>query len=164
MIFLSKTKEDLKKIEKKIEEDKQKELARMQLRAAREIAMKGFSRYGVRDIFENKIVQTSLLALATFLGLFFGSGLLLFYSRNVNLTTLLFTYTSIDGIPNFTWWIIFICIISTEILVPRFYERILSDVDEVSGGETTKQIRLSILGVALIFLGILFIISTLVAI
>ncbi len=163
MIFLSKSKEDLMKIEKKIEEEKQKELAKIQLRETREIAMRGFSRYGIRDVFENKIVQTLLLALATFLGLFFGSGLLMFYSRNLNLISLMFSFTSIDGIPNFTWWISIVCIISAEILVPHFYKRLASDVVEAELIETTKQIRLSIMGVALIFFGILFIVLGLIA-
>ena len=103
--YLSKSKEQLKKLDEKIEKKKEKDLAKMQLEAAREIAMKGFSRYGIRDFFENKIVQASLLAVGTFIGLYFGLGLLTYSTRTLHLE-LIFTGTAVEGIPNFVWWII----------------------------------------------------------
>ncbi|MHA1378166.1 MAG: hypothetical protein ACTSRG_07270 [Candidatus Helarchaeota archaeon] len=103
---MSKSKDKLKKLDAKIEEEKQKEMARLQLEAARDIAMKGFSRFGIRDFFENKIVQTSLLAIFTFLGLFFGTAFLFYFTRNTDIIGLLFTDTMLFGLPNYIWWII----------------------------------------------------------
>ena len=78
MIFLSKYKKELQELEEKIEEEKQKQIAKRQLEGTREIATKGFTQSGLSDFFENKAVRTSLLALLTFLGLFCVSALLFF--------------------------------------------------------------------------------------
>ncbi|MHA1297835.1 MAG: hypothetical protein ACTSO9_00155 [Candidatus Helarchaeota archaeon] len=114
---MSKTKEKLKKLDSKIEEEKQKELAKLQMQAAREIAMKGFSRFGVKDFFENKIVRASLLAIFTFLGLFFGSAFFFYYTRNYDLLGVLFFNTDLLGLPNLVWWIVGIAVVIVIIVV-----------------------------------------------
>ena len=105
MRYLSKSKEKLKEIDEKIEQEKQKQIAKMQLEATREIAMKGFSKFGIRDVFENIYVRASLLFTAAFIGLFFGMLFLNYSIRSFELIDI-FTGTTIPGIPNYVWWII----------------------------------------------------------
>ncbi|MFX0134404.1 MAG: hypothetical protein ACFFDN_12265 [Candidatus Hodarchaeota archaeon] len=120
---MSKSKEKLKEIDEKIEQEKQKQIAKIQLEAAREIAMRGFSKFGVRDFFENKFVRAGLMGVCTSFGLFFGILFLNYSIRTFEIIDI-FTGSAISGIPNYVWWIIAIgAAIGSIILVTQHKKR-----------------------------------------
>ena len=74
-------KQKLQKAEDKIEDKKQKEKAKRQKEAAEKIAFEGFSRAGLRDLWEHAVFRTVLIFTVVFTTIFFT--LLILHFNNV---------------------------------------------------------------------------------